>query len=91
MLIQNLIIYNFKPLYHILEELRLDLDFKITYVDNLVTLNEEIKNSSNYLVLINKKNTNIFNQFILINGQFNIYKLLEKINIEFLKIQYRGQ
>jgi hypothetical protein len=90
-LIQNLIIYNFKPLYHILEELRLNLDFKITYVDNLVTLNEEIKNSSNYLVLINKKNTNIFNQFILINGQFNIYKLIEKINIEFLKIQYRGQ
>ena len=31
---QNLIIYNFTSLYHILEEISLDLNFKILYFDN---------------------------------------------------------
>ena len=36
---QNLIIYKFTPLYHILEELGLDLNFNITFVDNENSLN----------------------------------------------------
>ena len=40
---QSLIIYKFSELYHILEELRLDLNFNILSADNHNTLNE-IKN-----------------------------------------------
>ena len=43
---QNLIIYKFASLYHILQELGLDLNFKISFVDNENSLNEKVKNSN---------------------------------------------
>ena len=46
---------------------------------------------SNYLVISNKKYSNISNQFILDNTPISIFKLIEKINIEFLKIQFNSQ
>ena len=88
---QNLIIYKFNLLYHILEELDLDLNFKIILVDSENSLNKLIKNLSNYLIISNKKYSDISNQFILVNTPINIFKLVEKINIEFLKIHYNSQ
>ena len=88
---RNLIIYKFNGLYQILEELGLDLNFKITYVDNENYLSDSLKNLNNYLVISNKKYSVIDNQFILENGPINIFKLLEKINIEFLKLQFNSQ
>jgi len=88
---QNLIIYKFNGLYQILEELSLDLNFKITYVDNEDYLSDYVKNLNNYLVISNKKYSTIDNQFVLDNRPINILKLLEKINIEFLKLQFNSQ
>ena len=88
---QNLIIYKFNELYQILEELSLDLNFKITCADNENDLNDSVKNLTNNLVISNKKYSAIDNQFVLDNGPINIFKLLEKINIEFLKLQYNSQ
>ena len=88
---QNLIIYKFNGLYQILEELDLDLNFKITYADNENYLSDCLKNLSNNLVISNKKYSAIDNQFVLENRPVNIFKLLEKINIEFLKLQFNSQ
>ena len=44
MISQSLIIYKFSSLYHILEELSLNLNFKIIYLDNENLLSEKIKN-----------------------------------------------
>ena len=88
---QNLIIYKFNELYQILEELSLDLNFKITCADNENYLNDSVKNLTNNLVISNKKYLAIDNQFVLDNGPINIFKLLEKINIEFLKLQFNSQ
>jgi hypothetical protein len=88
---QILIIYKFAKLYQIFEELDLDLNFKITLTDSEFSLNEKIKNLNNYLILSNKKYLNISNQFILDNTPISIFKLIEKINIEFLKIQFNSQ
>ena len=88
---QNLIIYKFSGLYQILEELGLDLNFKITYVDNENYLSDSVKNLTNYLVISNKKYLSIDNQFVLDNGPVNIFKLVENINIEFLKLQFNSQ
>ena len=88
---QILIIYKFIELYHIFEELSLDLNFTITFVDNEKSLNEKVENFNNYLIISNKKNLNIGNQFVLDNKPINIFKLVEKINIEFLKIQFNSQ
>ena len=83
MSIQNLIIYKFRSLYHILEEIGLDLNFNIISVDNENSLNEQLSNLKKYL--------NISNQFVLDKIPINIFKLVEKINIEFLKIQFNSQ
>ena len=61
---QNLIIYKFISLYHILEELDLDLNFNVTFADNENSLNEKVKNLNNYLIISNKKYLNIANQFV---------------------------
>jgi hypothetical protein len=88
---QNLIIYKFNSLYHILEELELNLNFKVTFVESENSLNNMITNLTNYLIVSNKKYSDISNQFILDNTPVKIFKLIEKINIEFLKIQYNNQ
>ena len=88
---QNLIIYKFNELYQILEELNLDLNFNIICANNENYLSDTIKNLNNYLVISNKKYSAIDNQFVLDSGPINIFKLLEKINIEFLKLKFNSQ
>ena len=88
---QNLIIYKFNPLYHILDELSLDLNFKIFIVNDENSLNDVIKNLNNYLIISNKEYLYSGKQFIIVNFPINIFKLVEKINIEFLKMQFSSQ
>jgi len=88
---QNLIIYKFTLLYSILEELSLDSNFNITCADSEKSLNQYTINLNNYLVISNKKYSNIDNQYVLDNLPINIFKLVEKINIEFLKLQFNSQ
>ena len=88
---QNLIIYKFTALYHILEELNLDLNFNITFANSENCLNEKLTNLKNFLVISNKKYPNISNQFVLDNIPINIFKLVERVNVEFLKLQFNSQ
>jgi hypothetical protein len=89
--IQNLIIYKLTSLYHILEELDLDLNFKISLIHNENSLIHELKNHNNYLIISNENHPDINNQFVLENLPINIFKLIEKINIQFLKLQFNSQ
>ena len=88
---QNLIIYKFTSLYYILKELSLDLNFNLIFVDSENSLNEEVNNLDNYLVLSKYRYPDIANQVVLDNLPINIFKLSEKINIEFLKLQFNNQ
>ena len=78
-------------MYHILEELSLDLNFDICFVANENSLNKKVNNLNNFLIISNKKFLDINNQLILENTPINIFKLIEKINIEFLKLQFNNQ
>ena len=88
---QNLIIYKLTSLYHIFEELGLDLNFNVSFVDSENSLKDKIKNFDNYLIISNEKHLDINNQFTLENLPINILKLIEKINIQFLKLQFNSQ
>ena len=88
---QTIVIYKFIELYQILDELGVDLNFNIIFEDREEFLNKKVKNLNNYLILSNKKYLDIRNQFILDNLPINIFKLIEKINIEFLKLQFNSQ
>ena len=91
MSIQNIIIYKFTGLYKILEELGADLNFNIVFEDREDFLNEKVKNLNNYLIISNKKYLDTQNQFVLDYLPINIFKLIEKINIKFLKLQFNSQ
>ena len=88
---QNLIIYKFTSLYRILEELDLDLNFKTSFADSEKSLKDKLKNFNNYLIISKKKYLDLNNQFVLENTPIKIFKLVEKINIEFLKLQFHSQ
>ena len=88
---QNVIIYKFTELYNILEELRLNLNFNILSADSYISLNNKVKNFNNYVVITNKKYSDINNQFVLDNTPLKISKFVERINVEFLKLQFNSQ
>ena len=87
---QNLIIYQFNSLYQIFKELDQQLDFQIIEIHNEKSLKIEIKNLKNYLI-VTKKNLNIDSQYIFDKFPINIFKLVEKLNVEFLKQQFSDQ
>ena len=88
---KNLIIYKFNPLYLILEELSNDLELNVIFVDKEQSLNDEIKNSKNPLIITNKKLSTSYKKIVLNNLPINILKLIEWINIESLKLQFNNQ
>jgi len=88
---QNLIIYNNNPLYNILKELELNINFKIFFINSQKSLFDKIRNFNNFLIITNKKYLEINNQFILDELPINILKLVEKLNTEFLKLQFNSQ
>ncbi len=88
---QNLIIYNFKELYHIFNELRLELNFHIIEISNEVSLNKEVDALNNYLILSKSNKLNFQNKILIEKFPIRLFKLIEKINIEFLKIQFSSQ
>ena len=91
MITQNLIIYKFNTLYHILVELGLDLNFKVTFAETKNSLKDKVVNDNNSLIITNTEHGDIGNHFILDDSPINIFKLVEKINIEFLKLQFNNQ
>jgi hypothetical protein len=88
---QNLIIYKHKLLYYIFEEISFGLNFNIIFVDDENSLNEIIKKLNSYLIVTNKKYFNISNFLILKSLPLSISKLIDKINIEFLRLQFNSQ
>jgi Response regulators consisting of a CheY-like receiver domain and a winged-helix DNA-binding domain len=86
---ENLVIYDFKILYEILSEINNYINFKLISVDKISDLN--LKDQNDYLLISNKKIKNIENQIILNNFPIDIIKLIESINVKFLKKKYSQQ
>ena len=88
---QNLIVYRFNLLYQILKELEEDLHFRIIEISDEKSLTNQIKNLNNYLIITKKQILELNNQFILSQLPIKIFKMIEKLNIEFLKHQFVEQ
>ena len=86
---QNLVIYDFKILYEILREINNYINFKLISVDKVSDLN--LKDQNDYLLISNKKIKNVENQITLNNFPIDIIKLIEIINVKFLKKKYSQQ
>ena len=84
---QILIIFKFKSLYEIIKELDNDLNLKIIDVSNELNLEKIKREYKNSLIITKKKLINA-NHLILSDFPIKITKLLEKVNIEFLKVKF---
>jgi len=85
---QNLIIFKLKTLYEIVKELEEHLNLNIFEVNSEKILNDKLDSGENYLTIVQKKTNGIDNQLILNKIPIKLPKLLEKINIQFLKFQF---
>ena len=85
---QTLVIYDFKILYEILSELENHINFSLLHTKRLADLN--FKTLNDYLIISNKKQ-NIENQIIIDPLPIDINRLVELININFLKKKYNQQ
>ena len=87
----SLIIYENNILYEILYEIKEQLRYSIIKLakKDLIKL-DEFKNN-NYLVISEKIIPDLNNQIILNELPLSVFKLVEKINIEFLKLKFNEQ
>ena len=88
---QNLIIYDNKILYSIFFELKDLLNFQLYFKSQKETFELENKELNNCLILTTTKIENIDNQLIIDQFPYKIIKLVEKINITFLKQKFNEQ
>ena len=87
----SLIIYENTFLYEILYEIEEQLQFSIIQLvkKDLIKLNKFQNN--NYLVITKKIIPDVNNQIILDELPLSVFKLVEKLNIEFLKLKFNEQ
>ena len=85
---QILIIFKFKSLFKIINELENELNFDVIEVSEEIDLKDKLLKFNNSLIVTQKKGVDKSNQLILNQLPIKFSKLLEKINIEFLKIQF---
>ena len=91
---QSLIIYKLPVLFNILNEIKKNLKF---YLNNFNKIKEFKKinkgNFGNYIILTNFQNKikNQTNQLIFEKFPMSIFKLIEKVNILFLKQKFQDQ
>ncbi len=85
MIKQNLIIYSIPILSEILKEIEDEINFSVVETSNLKELNTS--NLKNSLILINDTNSIDLSNVIKLNFPIRIFKLIEMINIQFIRMK----
>jgi len=88
---KTLIIFEYRILFEILNEIRESLNFKIIQCDENEYNNIQFDPKVDYLVVSRKKLKNIKNLLVLENKPIKVNKLLEIVNINFLKNKFFKQ
>ena len=88
---QTLVIYDFDILYQILKEIDNYLNFKLINVDKNKLDQRNLFNMDNFLIVSNKKIKDVDNDIVIDQLPIELSKLVENININFLKKKYNQQ
>ena len=89
--LKKLIIYDFKELFKILYEIKKELNYEIIEIDKENDANNSLNEKDDYLVVVKKLTKNLKNQFLIKSLPIKLSKLIEKLNIEFLKRNFHNQ
>ncbi len=85
----NLVIFDFDELYKIFIEIKKDINFNFEKVDKYQL--SDLNSKSNCLIFTKKEITGLENQIVFNKFPISIFKLLEKISIEFIKKNFHDQ
>ena len=88
---QNLLIYDSQSLYEILNEVSEFLNFNLINISKENFSIRDLDKYDDYIILVNKNSFKNSNQLIFNEYPIKISKLIEKINIEFLKKKFNKQ
>ena len=88
---QKLIIYDFKELFKILYEIKKELNYEIIEILAENPLNISLNKKNDHLVIVKKLVKNLNNQILITSLPIKLPKLIEKLNIEFLKRNFHSQ
>ena len=85
----NLVIFDFDELYKILMEIKKHINFNFERIDK--DQFSDFNSKSNCLIFTKKTIVGLENQIVFDKFPISIFKLLEKINIEFIKKNFHEQ
>jgi len=91
MKIQSLIIHDNNILYEVLFEISDELNCSVSKFIKKNFIKMKTSKDLNYLILTKKEIPNIKNQILINNFPINIFKLVEIINVEFLRLKFNNQ
>lgn len=89
--LKKLIIYDFKELFKILYEIKKELNYEIIEISAENPLNISLNKKNDHLVIVKKLVKNLNNQILVTSLPIKLSKLIEKLNIEFLKRNFHSQ
>ena len=88
---KKLIIYDFTELFKILDEIKKDLKYEIIEISEGNLSNPLLDKNEDHLVIVKKLIKNLNNQVLINSLPIKLSKLIEKVNIEFLKKNFHIQ
>ena len=89
--LKKLIIYDFIELFKILHEIKKDLNYEIIEISKKNLFNPLLNNKEDHLIIVKKLLKNVKNQVLINSLPIKLPKLIEKLNIEFLKKNFHSQ
>ena len=89
--LKKLIIYDFKELFKILNEIKKELNYEIIEITAENPLKISLNKKDDNLVVVKKLVKNLNNQILIKSLPIKLSKLIEKLNIEFLKKNFHSQ
>jgi DNA-binding response OmpR family regulator len=89
--LKKLIIYDFKELFKILNEIKKELNYDIIEINSEDSLKISLNKNDNYLFVVKRLVKNLNNQVLISSFPIKLSKLIEKLNIEFLKKNFHDQ
>ena len=91
MIKKTLFVYNSLNLFHILNEIKENFYFELEYIDKKNHKKIDFEQYENYLIISTNFDEKIKNCTIIENLPTKITKLVEIINLNFLKKQFKNQ
>ena len=89
--LKKLIIYDFKELFKILYEIKKELNYEIIEISAKNLLNISLNKKNDQLIIVKKLVKNLNNQILVSSLPIKLSKLIEMLNIEYLKRNFNSQ